>query len=190
MAGLATFLRSPYVVQPTLADGDVAVMGVPYDEGTTGRAGTREGPAALRSMSGQWAYREDAETFWDGEAGVSLLYQFWIHTEAIGRMGWFEKIFNTPSHHRVHHGRNPQYIDRNYGGVLILFDRWFGTFAEEREKVDYGIVRQVHSTNLIVLNFHEFVDMWRDVLRKGPLQARLRHLWMPPEWTRPEREPR
>ncbi len=73
MAGLATFLRSPYVVQPTLADGDVAVIGVPYDEGTTGRAGAREGPQALRVISGQWAYREDAEAFWDGEADLSLL---------------------------------------------------------------------------------------------------------------------
>lgn len=115
-----------------------------------------------------------------------LSYQYFVHTESVGKLHpWIEYVFNTPSHHRVHHGRNPQYIDRNYGGVLILFDRWFGTFAEEREKVDYGIVRQVHSTNLIVLNFHEFVDMWRDVLRPGPLALRLRHLWMPPEWTRP-----
>jgi agmatinase len=73
MAGLATFLRSPFVPQPTLADGDVAIMGVPYDEGTTGRSGTREGPAALRYISGQWAYREGSEAFWDGEASLSLL---------------------------------------------------------------------------------------------------------------------
>jgi agmatinase len=73
MAGLATFLRSPYVPQPTLADGDVAVLGVPYDEGTTGRAGAREGPQALRAISGQWAYREESQAFWDGEAELSLL---------------------------------------------------------------------------------------------------------------------
>jgi agmatinase len=71
--GLATFLRSPYVVQPSLVHGDVAVVGVPYDEGTTGRTGAREGPQALRSISGQWAYRQESEAFWDGEADLSLL---------------------------------------------------------------------------------------------------------------------
>lgn len=115
-----------------------------------------------------------------------LAYQFFIHTEAVGQLPrWVEYVFNTPSHHRVHHGRNPAYLDRNYGGVLILFDRWFGTFAGEREPVDYGIVRQVHSQNLLVLNLHEFVAMWRDVLRAGPLSQRLAHLWRPPEWVRP-----
>jgi agmatinase len=73
MPGLATFLRSPYVAQPTLEDGDVAVIGVPYDEGTTGRAGAREGPHALRAMSAQWTYRDENEAFWDGEADLSLL---------------------------------------------------------------------------------------------------------------------
>jgi agmatinase len=73
MAGLATFLRSAYVAQPSLADGDVAILGVPYDEGTTGRAGAREGPHALRTISGQWAYREGSQAFWDGEAELSLL---------------------------------------------------------------------------------------------------------------------
>ena len=92
----------------------------------------------------------------------------------------------TPSHHRVHHGRNPQYIDKNYGGVLILFDRWFGTFESEVEPVDYGIaVRQPTSHHLLTLNFHEFADMWRDVLRRGPLLDRLKVLVMPPEWQRP-----
>jgi agmatinase len=73
MGGIATFLRSPYVVRPTLGDGDVAIIGVPYDEGTTGRAGAREGPRALREISGQWAYRRGTEPFWDGEAELSLL---------------------------------------------------------------------------------------------------------------------
>ncbi len=73
MGGIATFLRSPYVVRPSLADGDVAVIGVPYDEGTTGRAGAREGPQVLRAVSGQWAYREEGQAFWDGEAQLSLL---------------------------------------------------------------------------------------------------------------------
>ena len=117
--------------------------------------------------------------------GVDLAYQFFVHTEAVGKLpAWFEAVFVTPSHHRVHHGRNPRYIDRNYGGVLIVFDRLFGTFAEEKEPVDYGIVRQIHSANLLTLNFHEFTAMWRDVLKPGSLRLRLKHLWAPPEWTR------
>ena len=117
--------------------------------------------------------------------GVDLAYQYFVHTEAVGKLpAWFEAIFVTPSHHRVHHGRNPQYIDRNYGGVLIVFDRLFGTFAEEKEPVDYGIIRQIHSTNLLTLNFHEFTAMWRDVLKPGSLWLRLKHLWAPPEWAR------
>lgn len=117
---------------------------------------------------------------------VDLVYQYFVHTESVGRLPrWYEYVFDTPSNHRVHHGRNPQYIDRNYGGVLIIFDRWFGTYAEEQERVDYGITRQIRSHNLLTLNFHEFADMWRDVFRPGSLGLRLRHLWAPPEWQRP-----
>ncbi len=116
-----------------------------------------------------------------------LTWQFFIHTESIGKLpAWMEYWLNTPSNHRVHHARNPEYIDRNYGGVLIIFDRWFGTYAEESAPVDYGIVRQVRSRNLLVLNFHEFIDMWRDVARPGPLWLRLQHLWRAPEWVRPD----
>jgi sterol desaturase/sphingolipid hydroxylase (fatty acid hydroxylase superfamily) len=116
---------------------------------------------------------------------VDLVYQYFVHTESIGKLpAWYEYIFDTPSNHRVHHGRNPQYIDKNYGGVLILFDRIFGTYEPEVEKVEYGIVRQVKSHNFLVLNVHEFVDMLRDVAAPGPLWQRLRHLWMPPEWER------
>ena len=114
-----------------------------------------------------------------------LAYQFFIHTESVGRLpAWVEFVFDTPSNHRVHHGRNPQYIDKNYGGVLIVFDRLFGTFEQEGETVDYGIVRQVRSYNLLTLNFHEFLDMWKAVLQPGPLVQRLKHLWAPPEWVR------
>ena len=117
---------------------------------------------------------------------VDLGFQFFVHTESVRRMpAWYEYVFVTPSHHRVHHGRNPQYIDKNYGGVLILFDRWFGTFAEEVEAVDYGIVNQVHSNNILTLNFHELVDMVRDMVHPGPLWLRLKHVWAPPEWERP-----
>lgn len=118
---------------------------------------------------------------------VSLAYQYFVHTQAVDKLPrWFEWIFNTPSHHRAHHGRNPQYIDRNYGGILIIYDRLFGTFVEEQEAVDYGIVRQVQSRNPLWLNLHEWVDLARDVARPGPLWLRLKHLWMAPEWQRPE----
>ena len=117
--------------------------------------------------------------------GVDLAYQYFVHTESVRKLHpWIEYVFNTPSSHRVHHGRNPQYIDKNYGGVLILFDRWFGTYEPEVERVDYGIPKQVNSYNLFTLNFHEFRDMWRDVFRSGPLTQRLKHLWAPPDWER------
>lgn len=118
---------------------------------------------------------------------ANLSYQFFIHTEAVTKLHpWLEYWFDTPSNHRVHHGRNPEYIDRNYGGVLICFDRWFGTYAEEQSDypVEYGITRQIYSNNILVLNFHEFIDMWRAALRPGPLRQRLRHLWGRPDWTR------
>lgn len=116
---------------------------------------------------------------------LNLGFQFFVHTEAVRKMpAWYEYVFITPSHHRVHHGRNPQYIDKNFGGVLILFDRLFGTFAEEVEPVEYGIVRQVKSNNILTLNFHEFRDMVKDMARPGPLWLRLKHLWAPPEWER------
>ncbi|SOZ22234.1 MULTISPECIES: sterol desaturase family protein [Burkholderiaceae] len=121
---------------------------------------------------------------------VNLSYQYFIHTELIRRLpGWIEYIFNTPSHHRAHHGRNDQYIDKNYGGMLIIFDRMFGTFEEERETVQYGITQQIKSYNILVLNLHEFVDMWRDVMSPGPVWQRLQHLWRPPEWVRRGHEP-
>jgi sterol desaturase/sphingolipid hydroxylase (fatty acid hydroxylase superfamily) len=115
---------------------------------------------------------------------LNLIYQFWVHTEHIRRLGPLEWIFVTPSNHRVHHARNPEYIDKNYGGVLIIFDRLFGTYEPEVEEVEYGIPRQIRSYNFLVLNFHEFVDMWRDVFAPGPLWQRLKHLWKPPEWER------
>lgn len=146
----------------------------------------------LYSLTGWWLFF--MPLVWLGVApaavfflyGVNLSFQYFVHTESVGKLHpWIEYLFNTPSHHRVHHGRNPQYIDRNYGGILIVFDRWFGTYADEVEKVDYGILRQVKSYNIWTLNVHEFADMLRDVLRPGPLALRLRHLWAPPEWKRP-----
>lgn len=118
----------------------------------------------------------------------NLSYQFFIHTESVGKLHpWLEFWLDTPSNHRVHHGRNDQYIDKNYGGVLIIFDRLFGTYALEQDAdpVEYGITRQIHSYNIMTLNFHEFIDMWRDVARPGPLKQRLQHIVRPPQWQRP-----
>ncbi len=119
---------------------------------------------------------------------VDLSYQYFVHTDSIGKLpAWYEFIFDTPANHRVHHGKNAQYIDKNYGGVLIIFDRIFGTWEPEVEPEIYGIaVRQPKSYNFITLNFHEFLDMWKDVMRPGTIWQRLRHLWMPPEWERPQ----
>ncbi|HEX4872472.1 MAG TPA: sterol desaturase family protein [Nevskiaceae bacterium] len=117
---------------------------------------------------------------------ISLGYQFFVHTEAVKKLPrLLEAVFNTPSHHRVHHARNPQYIDRNYAGVLIIWDKLFGSFEPEQAPCDYGIVRQIHTRNPLVMMFHEWRDMFRDAARPGPLWLRLKHLWAPPEWTRP-----
>ena len=117
---------------------------------------------------------------------VNLALQFFVHTEAIGRLpGLIEAVFNTPSHHRVHHARNPQYIDRNYGGIFIIWDKMFGTFVPEVEPCEYGIVRQVYTRNPLVMVLHEWAALMHDVFRPGPLGARLKHLWAPPEWQRP-----
>lgn len=121
---------------------------------------------------------------------LSLGFQFFVHTQAVGRLGWLEYVFNTPSHHRVHHARNPRYIDRNYAGVLIIWDKLFGTYVEEDPATpcEYGIVRQVHSHNPLVLTFHEWIAMFRDAARADSLRARLGQLFGPPERALAQRE--
>jgi sterol desaturase/sphingolipid hydroxylase (fatty acid hydroxylase superfamily) len=117
--------------------------------------------------------------------GVNLIYQFWIHTEAIGRMPrWFEAVMNTPSHHRVHHGVNPRYLDRNYAGVFIIWDKMFGTFTPEvdEEPVRYGIVKQLGNFNLLWGVFHEWVGIAQDVWR-APWGTKLDYVFGPPGWT-------
>ena len=99
-------------------------------------------------------------------AGLNLIYQFWIHTEAIKRLPkWFEAVMNTPSHHRVHHGVNPRYLDANYAGVFIIWDKMFGSFVAERddEPVRYGIVKQLGSFNILWAAVHEWVGIAKDV---------------------------
>lgn len=117
--------------------------------------------------------------------GLNLLYQFWIHTEAIVKTPWwFEAVMNTPSHHRVHHGRNAQYLDANYAGTLIIWDRMFGTFVPEGDRVEYGLVQNLGTFNPIRVAFHEWVGIFRDVFRPGlSLRQRLLYALAPPGWS-------
>jgi sterol desaturase/sphingolipid hydroxylase (fatty acid hydroxylase superfamily) len=94
---------------------------------------------------------------------LSLIYQFWIHTELVRTVGPLEGVLNTPSHHRVHHASNPQYIDRNHGGTLIIWDRMFGTYELEREPCEYGLTKNIHTYNPFRIAFHEWADIVRDV---------------------------
>lgn len=113
---------------------------------------------------------------------LNLLYQFWLHTELIPRLGAVEWIFNTPAHHRVHHASNPCYIDRNYGGILIVFDRLFGTFAIERaeEPCRYGLVQPLASHNPWVIATHGWAKLWRAVRQSDGWRARWRAVFGPP----------
>jgi sterol desaturase/sphingolipid hydroxylase (fatty acid hydroxylase superfamily) len=116
--------------------------------------------------------------------GINLIYQFWIHTDVIRRLGWFEKVFNTPSHHRVHHGRNPRYIDRNHGSILIIWDKLFGTFTEEdpEEPVVYGLTKNIGTDDPRVIATHEYADILRDVADSTSWRDRLSFVARGPGW--------
>ena len=115
-------------------------------------------------------------------SSFNTLYQFWIHTRTIGRLGPLEWVLNTPSNHRVHHGRNPRYIDRNHGGTLIVWDRLFGTFQEEQEEPVYGITTPLRSWNPVWANLHYWVELWDKARRTRRLSDRLRLFVKPPGW--------
>ncbi len=119
--------------------------------------------------------------------GFNLVYQFWIHTETIGKMPpWFEAVMNTPSHHRVHHATNPRYLDANYAGTLIIWDRMFGSFVPElaHEPPRYGIVRNIATFNPLKVAFHEWVAMIGDALGPGlTVPQRLGYLFRAPGWS-------
>lgn len=121
------------------------------------------------------------------QMSISLLYQFWIHTEAINKLPkWFEVVMNTPSHHRVHHGSNPIYLDRNHAGILIIWDKLFGTFQPEleEEKVTYGLVKNINTFNPIKIAFIEWINMFKDAFSgKKSLKNRILYLLKPPGWT-------
>ena len=114
--------------------------------------------------------------------GINLLYQYWFHTDTIKRLGPFEKVFNTPSHHRVHHGRNQQYIDRNHGSILIVWDRLFATFEQEDEPVVYGLTKNLDSFNPLRVAGHEHFEMLRDVARSTTWGERLSYVFRGPGW--------
>ncbi|WP_422055943.1 sterol desaturase family protein [Sphingomonas sp.] len=119
-------------------------------------------------------------------AGLNLVYQFWIHTEVIGRMPrWFEAVMNTPSHHRVHHATNPRYLDKNYAGVFIIWDHMFGTFEAERDddRPRYGIVKNLPDFNLVRAAFHEWWGIAQDVWAAPNWHARLMYMVAPPGWS-------
>jgi len=120
------------------------------------------------------------------QQGISLVYQFWIHTEAIKRMPvWFEAVFNTPSHHRVHHARNPRYLDSNYAGILIIWDRMFGTFEPEldAEPPRYGIVKNLSGFNLLRVAFHEWIAIGKDLAGSRSPREVVGYLFGPPGWS-------
>ena len=118
---------------------------------------------------------------------MNLVYQFWIHTRAVGRLGRIaEAVMNTPSHHRVHHGVDPKYQDRNYAGVFIVFDRWFGSFQLEEDEPVYGITKPLRSWNPLWANVHVFVQIARDVWRARRWRDKLRLVFGRPGWKPPE----
>jgi sterol desaturase/sphingolipid hydroxylase (fatty acid hydroxylase superfamily) len=113
---------------------------------------------------------------------VNLLYQFWVHTETIGRLGRPEEVLNSPSHHRVHHGSNSQYLDRNYGSILIVWDRLFGTFEPEGERVVYGLTKNLDTFNPGRVAFHEHAELLRGVARSTGWGERLSYVVRGPGW--------
>lgn len=116
--------------------------------------------------------------------GLNLVFQFWLHTELIGKLGWFDRIFNSPSNHRVHHGTNTQYLDRNYGGVLMLFDHLFGTYQAEvdTDKPRYGLIKQIESNNPLRIAFNEWIAIIQDLRTATSLREIAGYLFAAPGW--------
>lgn len=114
---------------------------------------------------------------------INLVYQFFVHTELVDRM-WapYEFIMNTPSHHRVHHGSDEIYLDRNYAGILIIWDRMFGTFQKEIQRPKYGLTHKVDTYNLLRLEYGHYADLWVDVRNARSLKEKVQYLFMPPGW--------
>ncbi|MDG2448509.1 MAG: sterol desaturase family protein [Saprospiraceae bacterium] len=117
---------------------------------------------------------------------INLIYQFWVHTELVGKMpSWYEYVFNTPSHHRVHHASNVRYLDCNHAGLFILWDRLFGTFSEEKdfEKPIYGLTKNIDTYNPFKVVTHEYQAIWKDVLKASKWTDKLKYVFMAPGWS-------
>lgn len=112
--------------------------------------------------------------------GFNLIYQFWIHTRFIDRLGPLEYVLNTPSHHRVHHGVNNPYLDKNYAGVLIIWDRLFGSFVAETEEPKYGIIKPVNTYNPIRINLHAWQEMLDGIKNHNTMRQKLRSVFGSP----------
>ncbi len=113
---------------------------------------------------------------------ANATYQTWIHTQKIGKLGFLDKIINTPSAHRVHHGSNPEYLDKNYGGVLMIWDHLFDTYQEEQAPVKFGITKPVESINPFVLNFHEYGAILRDAWQAKSWRDAWNYVFAHPGW--------
>ena len=120
---------------------------------------------------------------WAGSFAINLLYQFWIHTRAIGSLGPLEWVMNTPSHHRVHHGTNPEYLDKNYAGIFIIWDRMFGTFEPEEAEVVYGIMKPSRTWNPVTANLMPLIDLARASARQTGWVNKLKMCVSAPGWT-------
>jgi sterol desaturase/sphingolipid hydroxylase (fatty acid hydroxylase superfamily) len=113
---------------------------------------------------------------------LNLAYQFFVHTQVVNKLGWFEKVFNTPSHHRVHHAINKGYLDKNFAGVLIIWDKLFGTYAEEEasKPCKYGIIGQLNSNNPLTITFHQWAYLAKTTHNAKGLKAKLNVLFCYP----------
>lgn len=109
-------------------------------------------------------------------------YQFWIHNEMVGKLGPLEWIFNTPSHHRVHHGSDRKYLDKNFGGILIIWDRIFGTFQKEEELPTYGLTQPIETKNPLKVQFFEFIQLYKELKTAGSFSNIIKYLIKPPGW--------
>jgi sterol desaturase/sphingolipid hydroxylase (fatty acid hydroxylase superfamily) len=119
----------------------------------------------------------------------SLIYQFFLHTERVGRLPRpLEAVLNTPSHHRVHHGANEEYLDRNYGGILVIWDRLFGSFEPEAARVRYGLTKNIETFRPLDVAFHEYRALWGDIRAAPTWRLRLAHAYHGPGWL-PRSEP-
>ena len=115
---------------------------------------------------------------------ISLIYQFWIHTETIHKLpAPIEYIFNTPSHHRVHHGSDLKYLDKNHAGILIIWDRLFGTFQPEEERPIYGLTKNIESYNPVVIAFKTWGELFKKASASGSIKSAVNYFIKPPGWS-------